>query len=174
MRPDGKSQDGRVVTGKRMLTNWYPLVHVTCDACKLAQRQAHNRRLAAKRKAERHAAKADMPAPRCEQCDKVIEDAMRFDFAGRWARRFCGNACRQADFRATPTRTQPRPTTRSPFAERPFSDELARRLRRLAVHQARRRPHSEGAGRCAQLHPRAAQTRPSAAALASRAVRLTI
>jgi hypothetical protein len=34
---------GCKVCGKRMLTNWYPLVKVTCEACKLAQRQAYNR-----------------------------------------------------------------------------------------------------------------------------------
>jgi hypothetical protein len=94
---------GCKVCGKRMLTDWYPLVKVTCDACKLAQRQARNRKMAAKRKAERHAAKAALKPPRCQQCGKVIEGAVRLDGPGssHWAREFCGNRCRQAAFRAT-------------------------------------------------------------------------
>ncbi|MFH0297218.1 hypothetical protein AAFX91_08240 [Bradyrhizobium sp. 31Argb] len=91
---------GCKVCSKRMLTNWYPLVHVTCEACKLAQRQARNRKLAAKRKAERHAIKAKMRPPRCEQCRKIIEGAVRLDGPGHWTRRYCGNRCRQAAFRA--------------------------------------------------------------------------
>ena len=91
---------GCKVCGKRMLTDWYPLVKRTCDACKLAQRQARNRTRASLRKAERHAAKADMSRPRCQQCDKRIKGAVRLDGDGEWARKFCGNRCRQAAFRA--------------------------------------------------------------------------
>ena len=59
----------------------------------------HRRRLAAKRKAERHAAKATVPRPRCRQCDAVIADARRLGPGGRWTRLYCGNACRQAAWR---------------------------------------------------------------------------
>ena len=45
-----------------MMTDRYPLVHRTCDACKLARRQARNRKRAALCKAERHAAKQGMRA----------------------------------------------------------------------------------------------------------------
>jgi len=68
---------GCKVCGKRMLTDWYPLVKRTC-----------------------HAAKADMSRPRCQQCDKRIKGAVRLDGDGEWARKFCGNRCRQAAFRA--------------------------------------------------------------------------
>lgn len=85
---------GCKVCGNRMLTYLYPLVKRTCEACKLEQRQTHHRKKAARRKAERHAAKANMPMPHCWHCGKVIEDAVRLD-----ERRYCGNRCRQADFR---------------------------------------------------------------------------
>ncbi len=91
---------GCKVSGRRMMTDRYPLVHRTCDACKLAQRQAHNRKRAALRKAERHALKVGEPAPRCQHCGEVITGAVRFEYPGQWARRFCGNRCRQAAFRA--------------------------------------------------------------------------
>lgn len=90
---------GCKVCGKRMLTDRYPLVHRTCDACKLAQRQARNSKRAALRKAERHAAKAALKPPRCQQCGKVIKGAVRLDGFGDWARQFCDNKCRQAAFR---------------------------------------------------------------------------
>ena len=90
---------GCKVCGKRMMTDRYPLVKRTCDACKLAQRQAYNRNKAELRKAERHAAKVGEPAPRCQHCGKVIKGAVRFEYPGHWARRFCGNKCRQAAFR---------------------------------------------------------------------------
>jgi hypothetical protein len=83
--------------------------------------QAHGNagRLAAKRKAERHARKQDAGVPRCQHCGKPIEGAVRFSAPDResfeqfiaryrtgeraapppWARKFCGNACRQAAFR---------------------------------------------------------------------------
>jgi hypothetical protein len=91
---------GCKVCGKRMITDRYPLVYRTCDACKLAQRQAHNRKHAALRKAERHAAKQAMRPPRCQHCGEVIEGAVRLDGDGDWARQFCSNRCRQAAFRA--------------------------------------------------------------------------
>ena len=62
-----------------------------------------NRGTDARRKAERHAAKAAMEAPRCEQCGKTIEGAIRLishRYRPQWARKFCGNTCRQAAFRA--------------------------------------------------------------------------
>ena len=49
--------DGCKVIGKPMMTNSSPLIHRTCAACKAEQRRESNRRLAARRKAERQAAK---------------------------------------------------------------------------------------------------------------------
>ena len=43
----------------------------------MAAAAEHHRRFAAKRKAERHAAKATIPRPRCRQCDAVIADVHR-------------------------------------------------------------------------------------------------
>jgi hypothetical protein len=57
--------NGCKVCGKRMLTAGSPLIHRTCDACKAKQRRTDNSRLAAKRKAKRHAAKAELNVPRC-------------------------------------------------------------------------------------------------------------
>jgi hypothetical protein len=94
---------GCKICGKRVLTDRSPLVHRTCDACKAEHRRENTRRSNARRKAERHAAKAAMEPPRCEQCGKVIEGANRLiPHRNRlqWARKFCGNTCRQAAFRA--------------------------------------------------------------------------
>jgi transposase-like protein len=91
--------DGCKVCGKRMLTDGSPLIHRTCNACKAEQRRKSHRKTAARRKAKRHAAKAKLPVPRCEQCDKAIKDANRLADLRRWARKFCSNACRQAAFR---------------------------------------------------------------------------
>jgi hypothetical protein len=93
--------DGCKICGKRMLTKRSPLIRRTCDACKAEQLREQNRKTAARRKAARHAAKAKLGAPRCEQCKQPIEDAVRLDPGSYrdWARRFCGNACRQAAFR---------------------------------------------------------------------------
>jgi hypothetical protein len=52
----------------------------------------HHHRLAARRKAERHAAKAMVPRPRCRQCDTVIAEVQR-------ARIYCSGACRQEAWR---------------------------------------------------------------------------
>jgi hypothetical protein len=94
---------GCKVCGKRMLTHRSPLIHRTCDACKVKQRQADNRKLAARRKAARHAAKQKLPAPRCQQCRQLIKGAVRLrdsdSYYPQWARRYCGNTCRQAAFR---------------------------------------------------------------------------
>jgi hypothetical protein len=49
---------GCKICGKQMLTDRSPLMHRTCDACKAEQRREHNRRIDARRKAKRHAAKA--------------------------------------------------------------------------------------------------------------------
>ena len=68
---------GCKVSGKRMLIDRSSLRHRTCDACKAEHRRANNRRIDARRKGERHAAKAEMPPPRCEHCGKVIEGAQR-------------------------------------------------------------------------------------------------
>jgi len=92
--------DGCKICGKRMLTNRSPLIHRTCAACKVEQRREAHCRTAARRKAARHAAKAAMPVPRCQQCGKAIGGAARLADLRRWGRKFCGNACRQAAFRA--------------------------------------------------------------------------
>jgi hypothetical protein len=95
--------DGCKVCGKRMLTDGNPLTLRTCDACKAEQQREQSRRLTARLKAERHAFKADMDVPRCEQCGKVIEGAARLVWVKpqwQWARKFCDNTCRQAAFRA--------------------------------------------------------------------------
>jgi hypothetical protein len=91
--------DGCKICGRRMLTDGSPLVHRTCDACKAQQRRETSRKVTARRKAERRAARAALPPPRCEQCGKVIEGAVRLASASGWARRFCNNTCRQAAFR---------------------------------------------------------------------------
>jgi hypothetical protein len=93
---------GCEVCGRRMLTNGSQLVHRTCDACKAEQRRKYNRKNNARRKAKRHAAKAKMAQPRCEQCGKPIEGAnLLATRAGpQWARKFCGNTCRKTAFRA--------------------------------------------------------------------------
>ena len=99
-----KVLNGCKVCGKRMLTAGSPLIHRTCDACKAKQRRTDNSRLAAKRKAKRHAAKVELNVPRCQQCGEMIEDAARLEPRSwrppQWARKFCGNRCRQAAFRA--------------------------------------------------------------------------
>jgi hypothetical protein len=98
--------DGCKVCGKRMLTDRSPFIRRTCDACKAERRRAHNRKLWAKRKATRLATKQAMAAPRCQRCGKPIEGAMRLvrskdrSDPPRWTRKFCGDACRQAAFRA--------------------------------------------------------------------------
>jgi hypothetical protein len=69
--------DGCKVCGKRMLTHGSMLIRRTCAACKAQQRRAHNRRLAARRKAERHAAKAKLALPHCQQCGSPIAGAAR-------------------------------------------------------------------------------------------------
>lgn len=106
--------DGCKVCGKRMLTDGSPLVRRTCDACKARQQREQRRRLAAKRKAERHEFKAELETPRCQQCGKLIEGVVRLTVPysrwrtrGRarlaepqWARKYCDSTCRQAAFRA--------------------------------------------------------------------------
>jgi hypothetical protein len=91
---------GCKICGGRMLTNGSPQVHRTCDACKVEQRREYNRKNDERRKAKRHAAKATMAPPRCEQCGKVIEGATRLIAPKQWARKFCGDTCRHAAFRA--------------------------------------------------------------------------
>ena len=93
---------GCKICGRQMLTNGSPLVRRTCDACKAIQKRERNRRTDARRKAERDAVKAKMAPPRCEQCGKPIEGAnLLATRAGpQWARKFCGNTCRKAAFRA--------------------------------------------------------------------------
>ena len=110
---------GCKVCGRRMRTHGSPLVYRTCDKCKANQRRAQSRKLAAQRKAERHARKQAAGVPRCQHCGKPIEGAVRFSAPDResfeqwrvryrrgearapppWARKFCGNTCRQAAFR---------------------------------------------------------------------------
>jgi hypothetical protein len=58
-----------------------------------------HQRLAARRKAERHAAKALLKPPRCAQCDAIIADAKRLATPRRWERKYCSHACRQAAYR---------------------------------------------------------------------------
>jgi hypothetical protein len=89
--------------GKRMLTDGNPLTYRSCDACKAKHRREGSRRQAADRKARRHAFKAAMGVPRCELCGKTIEGVVRLTLVKsqwQWARKFCGNTCRQAAFRA--------------------------------------------------------------------------
>ena len=95
--------DGCKVCGRRMMTPNSPLIRRTCEACKTEQRRANNAKLAARRKAKRHAAKRKLGKPRCEQCGKLIKGAVRLDITRsgpRWTRKFCDDACRQAAFRA--------------------------------------------------------------------------
>ena len=112
---------GCKVCGKPMLTHFSLRIHRTCDACKAEQRRERNRKLDARRKAERHAAKAAMGLPgcQCHQCGKPIEGANRL-WNGQWARRYCGNTCRQTAFRAFRARIgQPaRPAKASKRAKR--------------------------------------------------------
>ena len=91
--------DGCKICGRRMLTDGSPLIRRTCDACKAIQQREHNRRGNARRTAKRHAAKAEMAPPRCQQCGKVIEGAWRLSPTGGWVRRYCDSACRQTAFR---------------------------------------------------------------------------
>jgi hypothetical protein len=58
-----------------------------------------HRKLAARRKAQRHAAKAMIPRPRCRRCDAVIDDPRRLASPGEWARIYCSGACRQEAWR---------------------------------------------------------------------------
>jgi hypothetical protein len=112
---------GCKVCGKRMqVEGASPLLYRTCDDCKAKQQREQNRRLAAKRKAERHARKQEAGVPLCQHCGKPIEGAVRFSTRDSsqflavcdgevvvaraapppWARKYCGNSCRQAAFRA--------------------------------------------------------------------------
>jgi hypothetical protein len=94
---EGKMREvigGCRICSKPMPTNDSPSMRRTCDACKAEQRRKHDLRIAARRKAKRHAVKAAMGVPRCEQCGEVLAEPVRLD------RRFCGNTCRQAAFRA--------------------------------------------------------------------------
>jgi len=91
---------GCKLCGKPMQTNRSPLIHRTCDACKDEQLRESNRRLAARRKAKRHATKAALKPPRCQLCGKAIEGANRLTWNGQGARKFCGSTCRQAAFQA--------------------------------------------------------------------------
>ena len=54
---------GCKLCGKPMQTNRSPLIHRTCDACKDEQLRESNRRLAVRRKAQRHAATAALKPP---------------------------------------------------------------------------------------------------------------
>src|ERR1700754_653356 len=89
---------GCKLCGKRMLTHLSPLFKRTCETCKAEQHREASRKLAARRKAQRHAAKAALKPPRCQHCGKLIRDANRLERNGTWARKFCGNTCRQAGF----------------------------------------------------------------------------
>ena len=90
---------GCKLCGKPMQTNRSPLIHRTCDACKDEQLRESNRRLAIRRKAQRHAAKATLKPPRCQQCGEAIEGA-RLTSNGQWVRKFCDSTCRNAAFDA--------------------------------------------------------------------------
>ena len=92
-------EHGCKVCGKRMLTDYAPGRARTCAECKAKQKREVNRRMAAKRKAKRHAIKEKMGMPVCQHCSKAIKGA-RLTADGQWARKFCGNTCRQAAFRA--------------------------------------------------------------------------
>jgi hypothetical protein len=64
----------------------------------MADAAEHHRRCAAKRKAERVAARAELALPICQQCGEVIMVAVRTS-PGGWVRRYCSDACRQAAWR---------------------------------------------------------------------------
>jgi len=91
---------GCKLCGKGVLTHLGPLFKRTCDTCKAERHREENRKLAARRKAQRHAAKAALKPPRCQRCGKLIRDANRLESNGQWARKFCGNTCRQSAFQA--------------------------------------------------------------------------
>jgi len=59
----------------------------------------HRRRDAARHRARRAAAKAGVPLPACRQCGTVIDDVGRLASPKKWARVYCGGACRQAAWR---------------------------------------------------------------------------
>jgi len=100
MREMYEVMGGCKICGRRMLTDRSPLERRTCDACKAIQRREYNRRVDARRKAERDAVRAKMAPPRCEQCGKPIEGAnLLATRAGpQWACKFYGNTCRKAAF----------------------------------------------------------------------------
>ena len=77
---------GCKLCGKPMQTNRSPLIYRTCDACKDEQLRESNRRLAARRKAKRHATKAALKPPRCQQCGEAIEGAHMLTPNGQWVR----------------------------------------------------------------------------------------
>jgi hypothetical protein len=95
---------GCMFCGAIVLTDRYPLRPKACDACKAAHRAANNRKGAERRKAARHALKRAQDPPQCLHCGKLIKGAVRFAAGSDdalWARKYCGNACRQAAFRKT-------------------------------------------------------------------------
>jgi hypothetical protein len=86
---------GCKVCGKQMLTDRSPVRHRTCDACKAEHRRENHRRTDARRKAERHAAKAAMETPRCEQCGQragriEILISTAFEFSSKLGRQNVG------------------------------------------------------------------------------------
>jgi RNA polymerase-binding transcription factor DksA len=78
--------------------SWRVAMHEITDT-HASPARCHAIRTAARRKFERHAAKAAIPLPTCEQCGEAIPAARRLASPTSWARRFCGNTCRQAAWR---------------------------------------------------------------------------
>ena len=105
---------GCKICGRRMLTDRSPLERRTCDACKAIQRREYNRRVDARRKAERDAVKAKMAPPRCEQCGKPIEGAnLLATRAGpQWARKSAATHAVRPPFASAPVQALLTTTTR--------------------------------------------------------------
>jgi hypothetical protein len=80
--------DGCKRCGAEMWTEDSPLIRRTCEDCKRSLRQAQNSKLAAHRKAARHAA---LIARKCANA------GCRNKVKGR--RQYCSNACRQEAWR---------------------------------------------------------------------------
>jgi len=153
---------GCKICGRRLRTRGSPLVYRTCDDCKAKQRREQSRRLAAKRKAERHVRKQVAGVPRCQHCGKPIEGAVRFSRRDHetfeqwlaryrsngeridlppppWARKFCNNTCRQAAFRSRQKENE------KLLEDEEISDPGARDSAQPLEEPGRRAPDDQGA-----------------------------
>ena len=123
---------GCKVCGKRMLTPELPLIRRTCEDCKAEQAREHNRKVAARRKAERHAAKQKLGKPRCEQCGKPIKGgrAARLYASGARGGRANSAATLVAKPRSAPGAPDEQPHSVSPV-EAPVSELGINRTKRM-------------------------------------------